>query len=88
MPLHNINDLTYLGDVPVVYKRWPDTIKYAPLYVTRFNGKPFFSIETDFHVEAIALFKQGKKLLINKDNNVLFEYNAENDSVWAKIPNY
>ena len=91
MPLHDINSLTYLGDVPVVYKDNPNQIQYAPLYVTMIGETPFFSIsiesiETTFRAEAIALFKPGKQILI--ENNILFEYNAENESVWAKIPNY
>lgn len=81
-----INGLTYIGDVPMVYKDSAYEVYYKPLYVRMVGDIPFFAIKTDYAVEAVALCKPAKQQLLNK--GVPFDYNAENDTICVNIPNY
>lgn len=82
----DLNGLTYIGDVPMVYKHASYEVYYEPLYVQMVGEKPFFAIKTDDATEAVALCKPGKMQMLNRE--VPFDYNAENDNVCVNIPNY
>ena len=70
----------------MVYKYLAYKIYYKPLYVKFVDDHAFFAIKIDDAMETIALCKLGKKQLINRETS--FDYNAENNNVCVKIPNY
>ena len=80
------NGFEYAGNVPVVYKCAAYEEIYQPLYIRRGADRLYYAIQTEYGLVAVADRKDGKIRFVKDDR--LFHYNAENNRLYALIPDY